>query len=170
MKWFIGFFVLLIALVAISGCTQSVQPVAPATTIPTTVPTPEPVLVVTTVPTAQATPVPTPKIVVINVTHVVTPTTAIRVTTIHITSNGFTPAVDVVLPGTGIFWVNDDTVPHTVKAVGVHAGAFNSGEIIPTSTWSFDFGEKDGTFEYILDNNPKITGTIIVKTGRSLAG
>ena len=170
MKWFIGFFVLLIALVAISGCTQSVQPVAPATTIPTTVPTPEPVLVVTPVPTTHATPVPTPKIVVINVTRVVTPTTAIRVTTIHITSNGFTPAVDGVLPGTGINWVNDDTVSHSVKAIGVHEGMFNSGEIIPTSTWSFDFGEKEGIYEYALGDLPTIKGQIIVKAGRSVVG
>ena len=166
MKWFIGFFVLLIALVAISGCTQSAQPVAPATTIPTTVPTPEPVLVFTTVPTTQATPVPTPKIV----TRVPTTAAANMVTKILISPTGFNPAVDVVLPGTGIFWVNTDTVPHTVKSTGVHAGMFNSGEIIPTSMWSYDFGEKEGTFEYILDNNPKISGTIIVKAGRSVVG
>ena len=66
--------------------------------------------------------------------------------------------------------MNADTVPHTVKSTGVHAGMFNSGEIIPTAQWSYDFGEKEGTYEYILDNNPKITGTIIVKAGRSVVG
>lgn len=36
MEWIIGFYLVLIALVAISGCTQSTQSVAPATPIPTT--------------------------------------------------------------------------------------------------------------------------------------
>jgi len=91
------------------------------------------------------------------------------ITTIHITSTGFSHPIDVVLPGTGISWANDDTVSHTVKSVGKHAGMFTSTEIDPNTQFKFDFDTVD-TYEYILDNNPKINGTIIVKAGPSIVG
>ena len=182
MKWYIGFVVLLVALVAISGCTQSTQTTAPATTVPTTAPTTEPVLVATPVPTTVATTVattvttkvPTAANVTLNTTAGATPqktvTAASRVTTIHITSAGFNPALDVVLPGTGITWVNDDSVSHTVKAIGNHEGLFTSSEIIPTSQFSFSFGVKEDTFEYALGDLPTVKGKIIVKAGASVVG
>jgi plastocyanin len=186
MKWFIGFFVLLIALVAISGCTQTAQTTTPATTVPTTVQTTEPVTVATPVPTTAATTVAstvaqttatavTTKIPVTTQTTVAsvtqnatatpekTVTPATGVSTIHITSTGFTPQTDIVLKGMGISWINDDTVSHTIKTIGKHEGVFTSPEIIPHGQFAYDFGN-DGTFDYLLDNNPKLNGTIIVKS------
>ena len=193
MKWFIGFFMLLVALVMISGCTQPAQTAAPTTTVPTTVPTTEQVTVATPVPTTIATTVattvaPTTATVVTtkvpattqtttvnvtqNTTAVVTPvktvTAASRITTIHITKTGFDPVLDVVLPGTQITWVNDDSISHSVKSIGNNEGMFTSTEIIPTSQFAYSFGEKEGTYEYALIDLPTVKGTIIVKTGSGL--
>ncbi|MDD3136598.1 MAG: hypothetical protein PHF57_00335 [Methanoregula sp.] len=186
MKWFIGFFVLLIALVAISGCTQTAQTTTPATTVPTTVQTTEPVTVATPVPTTEVTTVATTvaqttatavttKIPVTTQTTVasvtqnatatpvktVTPATGVSI--IHITSTGFTPQTDIILKGTGISWINDDTVSHSIKSIGKYEGKFNQEDIIPTAQFAYDFGN-DGTYDYVLDNNPKLNGTIIVKS------
>ena len=183
MKWFIGFFVLLVALVTISGCTQPAQTAVPATTIPTPVPTTEEVpvatLIPTTVETTVATTVPTTVVttavpttqptvaeVTANVTTVPTVTAASMVTTIHITSTGFNPQLDVILPGTGITWVNDDTVDHAVKSTGKHDGLFTSTPFSPNAAFSYTFGN-EGTFEYALVDLPKINGTIVVKGGNS---
>jgi plastocyanin len=186
MKWFIGFFVLLVALVMISGCTQPAQTTVPATTVPTTVPTAAQVTVATPVPTTVApttvttvattvtTKIPTTATtqttatnVTQNTTAVVTPvktvTAASRITTIHITGTGFDPALDVVLPGTQITWVNDDSVSHSVKSIGNNTGMFTSTEIIPTSQFSYSFGDKEGTYEYALIDLPTVKGKIVVK-------
>jgi plastocyanin len=186
MKWFIGFFVLLVALVTISGCTQMVPTATPATTIPTTVPTTEQVTVATPVPTTIATPVATTIVTTkattkvttsvptttqpaaVNVTKDQTVAAASGVTTIHITSTGFKPQVDIVLPGTGISWFNDDTVPHSVKSTGIHTGMFTLTDILPGTGNSYTFGAAQGTFEYALVDQPKVNGTIIVKSGSTL--
>ena len=186
MKWFIGFFVLLVALVMISGCTQPAQTTAPTTTVPTTVPTTQQVTVATPVPTTVApttiitvattvtTKVPTTTQttaanVTLNTTAVVTPvktvTAASRITTIHITKTGFDPVLDVVLPGTQITWVNDDSVSHSVKSIGDHADMFTLTEIIPTAQVSYSFGDKEGTYEYALIDLPTVKGKIVVKIG-----
>jgi len=189
MKWLIGFFVLLVALVAISGCTQQ-TPAAnvTATPVPTTVPTTvqetiAPATNATVMPTMETTTVATelPSVtmttpVTANVTANITASATVKptataasgITMIHITKTGFTPQVDVVLPGTSIAWINDDTVPHSIKMIGDHEGMFNSGEILSKSQFSFDFGAKEGTFVYAFADNKTITGTIIVKSGRSL--
>ncbi len=193
MKWFIGFFVLLVSLVMISGCTQPAQTAAPTTTVPTTVPTTEQVTVATPVPTTITTTVattvaPTTATVVTtkvpattqtttvnvtqNTTAVVTPvktvTAASMVTLIHIKSTGFDPQLDVVLPGTRISWVNDDTVPHAVKSTGKNDGLFTSDSIIPNAQFGVDFNT-EGTVEYALVDLPKINGTIVVKSGGTLS-
>jgi len=181
--------VLLVALVTISGCTQPAQTAAPATTIPTPVPTTEQVPVATPVPTTIATPVitavPTTMVttilpttvstmqtavsnVTVTATKVPTVTAASMVTTIHITSSSVSPQQDVVLPGTRISWMNDDTIPHAVKSTGIHDGLFTSDPIPPGAQFGFDFGN-EGTFEYALVDLPKINGTIIVKSGGTLS-
>jgi len=179
MKWFIGFFVLLVVLITISGCTQPAQTAAPATTVPTTVPTTEQVIVATPVATAVettkvATTVPTTvstmQTTVPNVTATATPvptvTAASMVTTIHMTRAGFDPQWDVILPGIGITWVNDDTVDLAVKSTGKHDGLFTSTPISPNAAFAYTFA-KEGTFEYALVDLPKINGTIIVKISSS---
>ncbi|HNX17234.1 MAG TPA: hypothetical protein PKM50_02780 [Methanoregula sp.] len=183
MKLFMGFIIFLVALVAVTGCTQPATTPAEVTTVPTTEATTIATTVVTTVettvPSTTATIVANVTAPVANVTTVatetpvnVTPTVtaANQVTTIHITSAGFTPQTDIVLPGTGIIWVNDDTVVHGVKATGDNAGMFNSGDILPKSQFSFSFSEKTGTYTYALIENSTVTGTIIVKSGRTLTG
>ncbi len=186
MKLLMGFIILLVALVAITGCTQTASTPAQTTT-ETTAPATEVTTVVTTVATTEETTVPvTNETIVANVTapaeNVTTATTtapvnvtptvtaASQITTIHITKTGFTPQTDVVLPGTGISWVNDDNVTHSVKMIGNNTGMFNSGDIAPGAAFPYTFNEKTGTFTYAFADNTTITGTIIVKAGRTLTG
>ena len=187
MKLLLGFVVLLVALVAISGCTQQAQPTATVTTT-------EPTVVQTTVQetavaTMETTSVPASETTVVSppittiVTTVVTPNqttaspvitptivTATGVTTIHITSAGFNPQVDVVLPGTQIGWINDDTVSHSIKTIANSGIMFNSGAIDPKAQFTYSFGSQTGTYNYTFADNATITGTIIVKAGRTLSG
>jgi plastocyanin len=186
MKLLMGFIILLVALVAITGCTQTASSPAQTTT-ETTAPATEVTTVATTVATTEQTTVPaTNETIVANVTAPaanvttvataapvnVTPTVtaASGITKIHITSTGFTPQTDVVLPGTGISWVNDDNVTHSVKMIGNNTGMFNSGDISPGAAFPYTFNENTGTFTYAFADNTTITGTIIVKAGRTLTG
>lgn len=174
MKRFIGLFVLIIVLVMISGCTQPAQPAAPATTVPTAIPT--------IVPT-EATPVPTP---VLTTEQTPVPTTVTTIATVmstpkitlvpqttktifYMRNNTFVPTELTVLPGTGITWVNEDSISHSVKTTGIHAGMFNSGDIIPTATWGDTFGDV-GVFEFTCPDHPDMKGTVIVKEGLSVVG
>ena len=187
MKILLGFIALMIALVAICGCTQYMPPAANATTtaatpVPTTVATTvPPTMAVTTLPPAtEATTAPatvaTTTAVIANITTAVpTPAAASQVTKIHFNSTGFNPAADVVLPGTGVTWVNDDTVPHSVMATGNNTGMFNSGDIVPGGQWTFTFCEGyecriTGTYTYALKDLPAVQGTIIVQAGPTIVG
>lgn len=191
MKKILGFLILVIALVAASGCTlpQSTAPVT--TTIATETPPAIPTVIETTV---EATPVVTTEPAVVETTPTLNETTPVatettaevtatktaivtagmtpstKVTVIHIANNSFTPSVLMVLPGTRITWVNSDNKVHSVKAVGASAGKFNSMDIAPTAQWGYDFSEKEGTFEYADGYNLDITGVVIVKKGESFVG
>jgi len=189
MKLLMGFIVLLVALVAITGCTQTASP-SEQTTTETTAPTTEVTAVPTTIATTVATTIPvTTETVVANVTApaanvtenvtetatvVPTATAANQVTKIHITNVsaklGFTPQIDVVLPGTGITWVNDDNVTHSIKMIGNNTGMFTSEGILPGASYMYSFSENPGTFVYAFSDNQTITGTIIVKKPCSLSG
>ncbi|MDD1701960.1 MAG: hypothetical protein LUQ31_03125 [Methanoregula sp.] len=188
MKLLMGFVVLLVALVAVTGCTQTGSSSAQTTT-ETTVPTTQvTTAVTTTVITTISTTVPaTTETIVANVTAPATNETAVTTTTavanvtqtvasvsgvtlIHVTSTSVSPQVDVVLPGTGISWKNDDNSTLTVKASGDSEGMFNSGELLPGAQFQYVFGEKVGTYTYALANNKSVNGTIIVKAGRTLTG
>ena len=166
MKLLMGFIVLLVALVAVTGCTQTASPSAPATTVPTAMPTPLPTTVVanmtTMVPTANATAVP------VNTTEeatpaMPTPTPATMVTTIQLTSAGFTPQTDIVLPGTGVSFLNNDNVTHTIIGMGNSTGTFNSGALIPGTAFQYTFSKSTGVLYYGLADNPTVTGTIIIQ-------
>jgi plastocyanin len=179
MKKCIGLFILMIVLVAISGCTQQAKPVTAVTTEPTTVVTTEmptteitavstPVATITTAPTTAAetinsnvTPTATPK-------PIVTP--SIKVTTIHIRNNTYVPSELTVLPGTGITWINDDSGVHTIKATGDHAGMFTSGDLITGAQFHYTFGENTGTFAFTDSHYPAMEGTIIVQKGEDISG
>jgi Predicted solute binding protein len=190
MKLLMGFIVLLVALVAITGCTQTASPseqtttetTAPVTTEVTTEATTVATTVATTIPTTTETIVANVTAPAANVTENVTETATVvptataanQVTTIHITNVstklGFTPQTDVVLPGTGITWVNDDNVTHSIKMIGNNTGMFTSEGILPGASYMYSFSENTGTFVYAFSDNQTVTGTIIVKKPCTLSG
>ena len=179
MKISIGLFILVMLLIATSGCTtQQAKPAATATTLTTTA-------VATEVPTVISTPVPTTvptevlttaaaTVVTTSVTTVATPkpvmTPSTKITTIHIKNNTFVPGELTVLPGTRITWINDDSVIHVVKATGDHKGVFTSGEIVSGGSTGYDFTQITGTYEFTDPSYPGMKGTIFVVEGDSVVG
>lgn len=175
MKTYIEVFLLVILLVAASGCTT--QQAIPAETATTTTPVSP-----TEVPTVVNTPLPTTVQKEISttvapegttkVTTAATPqpsiTASTKITTIHIRNNTFVPAELTVLPGTGITWVNDDAVTHIVKATGDAEGKFASAELITGARFGYTFGEATGTYEFMDPGYPDMKGAIIIKTGETL--
>lgn len=183
MKKAFAFVILLIILVVASGCTQQTAPAAttpaPTTAPATEVPTVQATLPPTAVPTTLApTPVET-KVVIVEVisTAAATPKPAVTAdrtpqitsTKFYFRNNTITPSELTVLPGTGITWINEDSTVHSVKAIGDHAGMFNSGDIVPTATWGYSFGENEGKFEF-KDTYSNATGIVYIKKGASLVG
>jgi plastocyanin len=187
MKKIIGLLILIIVLVAISGCTQQAK-TPPATTaaqtaVATVVATPVETSAAPTteVTTEVAAPVETG--IVANVTApagnatapaatqtVVPAVTFSKVLIVQIANNTFSPATIMVLPGTRITWINDDTTVHSIKTIGESAGKFNSGDIAPAVQWGYDFGSDEGTFQYADGYNPNVTGVVIIKKGQVLYG
>lgn len=165
MKRFICFVIILIAFVCFTGCTQQAVPEA----VPT-----QPITIPPTVATVESTPAPTPEPtkIVTTVAPAVIPTQTpqTKVTIFHIRNNTFVPTELTVLPGTGITWVNDDSVIHTVKTIGNATGMFNSGDIDPGSQWSYTFGEREGRYDFSCSYHPDMKGTVIVMKGASIVG
>ena len=163
MKKCIGFVILMIAFICFTGCTQPAVPEAvttPTTTILTTVPTAELTLAPTTVPTTVMT------TVLPIATRTTSPSTKV-VTTIYMRNNTFVPRELTVLPGTGITWINDDSVVHSVKTIGNATGMFNSGDMISGSQWSYTFGEREGRYEFTCTYHPEMKGAVIIKKADS---
>jgi plastocyanin len=166
MKKIIGLFILMIAFIAFTGCTQQAVQEPVTTTPPTMVPT--------TVPTAELTFVPTPVPTTVvttahpTVTRTESPLNKI-VTTIHIRNNAFVPRELTALPGTGITWINDDEVVHSLKMSEADAG-FNSGDIVPGAHWGYTFGNREGTYSISDPYFPDMKGTIIVNQTGSIIG
>jgi plastocyanin len=166
-------------LVAASGCTsQQAKPAATATTIPATVAGTEVPAVTgtplpTEVPTKVSTTVAAPE-VTSSVTTAATPrpsmTPSTKVTIIHIRNNSFVPDQLTVLPGTGITWINDDSVIHVVKAIGESKGKFTSADMVNGAHFIYTFGETTGTYEFGDPAFPEMKGTIIVMKGDSVVG
>jgi plastocyanin len=183
MKKVIGLVLLLIVLVAVSGCTQQTKTVPATTVAPTEVVTTAETVVETIAETpvettAEATPeitaesttIPATTVPATPVTAAVTMTPSTKITTVHIVNNSFSPSILMILPGTGITWINDDSAIHSVKATGSSKGKFNSGDIPKGVQFGYTFGESEGTFEYADGYNPNVTGMIIVKKGESFYG
>jgi plastocyanin len=166
MKKFIGLFILMIAFIAFTGCTQQAvqEPVTttPPTTVSTTVPTTEITLVPTAVPTTVVTTLPP------TAKRTESPSTKLA-TTIHMRNNSFVPQVLTALPGTGITWINDDDHVHSLKMSEANAG-FNSGDIMPGAQWSYTFGAREGNFTITCVYHPDMKGSIIVKKDASVVG
>jgi plastocyanin len=185
MKKVIGLVLLLIVLVAVSGCTQQTKTVPATTTEPTVVATTVETPVETTAPApvettaevtteipAQTTAAETAAVTTVpNATATVAPSiTFSKVNVIHIVNNTFNHSTIMVLPGTGIIWINDDKTVHSVKMVGEHAGKFNSGDIAPSAQWKYDFGDAEGTYQFADGYNLNVTGVVIIKKGDALYG
>jgi len=191
MKTIFGLCILVILFLALSGCTQPAPSAPAATAVPTTESAP---VAATSIP-AETTAMPAgttaaavtamPENVtsaVANVTMVTnetavettvavptpSPTPVVTDNMIHMRNNAFVPSATTVLPGTGIVWLNDDTVVHTVKASGANEGMFNSGDIAPGGRWDYTFGANTGSFTYTDPNYPGMNGTITIQKGRTL--
>ncbi len=172
MKKFFGLCILVILLVAASGCTQPA-----ATTVPTPEPTPEPTMPpVTAAETEIAVSTPVPAEITGEVTTVVTISatpkpelTHSKTTVIYIRNNTFEPQEIMVLPGTGITWVNEDRTVHKIKTLPDIGIKFVSGDIIYGASFGYTFSQKEGTFGYI-DPNTNATGIIVIKKGLSVVG
>lgn len=165
MKKIIGFIILLVVLVACAACTQQATP-APVTTPPTTIPTPVPTTEITLVPTTL------PKTVVTTVLPTATRTESPQtklLTRIQMKNNAFVPQELVALPGSGITWINDDTTAHSLK-MSFSDGGFNTGDILPGSQWSYDFGKREGTYNISCIYHPEMKGTVVIKKTASILG
>ena len=159
MKKYMGFIILLIAFICFTGCTQPAVPEAvttPPTTIPTTMPTTVLTLAPTTVPTTVATTVHPVA------TRTTSPSTKV-VTTIYMRNNTFVPGELTVLTGTGITWINDDSVVHSLKTTGNATGLFDAGDLVPGAQWSYTFGQREGRYEFTCSYHPEMKGAIIIK-------
>lgn len=176
MKTCFCLFILVMLLAACSGCTSpqtasnktTAAPTTPAspTEAATTVSTPVPTTALpTSVPATEqpTTAAPVTSAATAAATPSATVTASVAVTIIHIRNNTFVPAELIVLPGTGITWINDDSVIHTVKATGNATGKFTSGELINGASFLYTFGASTGTYEFGDPKYPAMTGKIIVE-------
>jgi plastocyanin len=76
-----------------------------------------------------------------------------------ITISGFAfSGVTEVAVGTTVVVTNDDSASHTWTSTD---GSFDSGAIAPGESFEFTFTEP-GTFEYVCNFHPTMTGTITV--------
>jgi plastocyanin len=178
MKKLLGLCILVILFFVMTGCTQP-APSTPATTVPTTEPVPmattqmaTPMATVeenTTVTVATVTAPATSVVTTVPPTPSPAQTPVVTARVIHMRNNTFVPPVTTVLPGTGITWVNDDTISHAVKATGLHEGMFNSGDIVFGTSWSNAFGGNEAIITYSDPKFPGMNGTLIIKNGITLA-
>lgn len=175
MKRSFGLCILLILLVAASGCTQPASPQPePATAVPTAVPTAAATTAVTpavettaSVVTEEATPEVTAAMTAVStpvpqLTYAKKPVIAIR-------NNTFVPHEILILPGTGITWINEDPTVHAVKTMPDTGIKFSSGDLIKGAAFGYTFGDKEGTFSFI-DPYTNATGIIRVQKGASVVG
>ncbi|HEX2221386.1 MAG TPA: cupredoxin family copper-binding protein [Candidatus Limnocylindria bacterium] len=78
---------------------------------------------------------------------------------VSIDNFAFMPANLTVAVGDTVTWTNNDDAPHTATAGN---GAFDSGNLDNGQTYSFTFTTA-GTFSYICEIHPQMTGTITVQ-------
>jgi len=77
-------------------------------------------------------------------------------------SRGFEPAALIIVIGVNstVIWKNEDSDWHDVHS---DTGLFYSGIIQPGASWSYTF-TSPGTYPYLCDPHPWMTGTIIVES------
>lgn len=84
---------------------------------------------------------------------VVLPTTGL----VNIRGSAFDPAVLKVKQGTTITWINNDSVPHQIKA-----SPFSSDSLKKGQSFSYTFNNV-GNFDYFCSIHPQMKGLIIVE-------
>ncbi|WP_321507305.1 hypothetical protein [uncultured Methanoregula sp.] len=95
----------------------------------------------------------------------------VQADTIRIMNNGFTPNELTILPGTGITWINDDSVVHRLEGTtDTGTNLFRSGLLSPGQTWSYTFGDNFGSVNVIDVFHPSMQGVITLKKGSNFAG
>jgi plastocyanin len=80
-------------------------------------------------------------------------------TTVAIDNFMFTPMTISVPVGGTVTWVNNDDIPHTVRAVD---GSFHSPALDTDDHYSFTF-TKAGVYSYFCSIHPKMVAKVIVK-------
>ncbi len=76
----------------------------------------------------------------------------------------FSPARIQVVLGTTVTWTNQDNVPHNVTIAPVVMSSSNDWEsrlLYPGQSFSYTF-RSQGTFQYHCQEDPGMTGTVIV--------
>jgi plastocyanin len=79
--------------------------------------------------------------------------------TISIKNMAFHPAELQIKKGTTVTWVNDDMQTHTVNDL---TSLFNSGKILPNTTWSYKF-ETAGIYDYYCSIHPMMLAKVVVE-------
>lgn len=82
-------------------------------------------------------------------------------TTITIKNFVFLQCPDTVSPGATITVDNTDVTTHTLTATSP-AGAFNTGDISPSTTKTFTAPTKPGTYYYICEIHQYMLGALVV--------
>ena len=142
-----------LAALALSRCGSSSSPTAPTSGTPTPTPVATPTPATTPTPAATPTPVATP-------TGTPTPTPSLtgQVTISNLAFDNVT-----VLVGTGVTWMNMDTVAHTATADPSSGFQFNTGNIAPGATSPPIIFTKAGTFPYHCMIHTTMHGTLVVQ-------
>lgn len=145
-------FVLLVAALALAGCTggepTGMTPTPPATSTPSVT---SPTAPTSSSPPPTATPTATPE-------PIVTPTAGtVSPLAIVIENFQFTPADASIPNGTIVVWRNADTSGHTAT----HPTEFNSGLIAAGDEFRHTFTTA-GVFAYQCAFHPEMTGTVTV--------
>ena len=79
------------------------------------------------------------------------------VISIHIKNFAFDPSEFSVTRGSKVIWVNDDGVPHSIKASGFESPTLSQG-----ASYEHVFTEAPGDYSYICGIHPAMHGKITV--------
>ena len=79
--------------------------------------------------------------------------------TVHIRNFAFEPHDVTIRQGHTVFWINEDTTPHTVRIIGVMDSPYISKDGGPF--WH-TFTEDPGTYDYTCAIHGTMAGTITI--------
>jgi plastocyanin len=79
--------------------------------------------------------------------------------TVSIDNFTFSPMTVTVAAGAEVKWVNNDDIPHTVRAVD---GSFRSKALDTGDAFAFTFA-KPGVYAYFCSIHPKMLGKVVVR-------